>query len=105
MRAVPAVLAATMLLPSIALADPLPAARVIATEAAPAERSTARPDIPCTCRYKGRDIGLGDAICMNGRMARCEMVLNNTSWAFSEEPCPLVSLAPAGWSATVAPKG
>lgn len=47
---------------------------------------------PCTCRAQGRDFELGERACLrtpNGmRMARCTMVLNNTSWEFSDELCP-----------------
>ena len=52
----------------------------------------------CTCRLNGRDIPLGQSACVpgphGGRIATCGMVLNNTSWQFSETPC-VVSLAPA----------
>lgn len=50
----------------------------------------------CTCRYKGQDYGIGESICLNGpggmRMATCSMVLNNTSWKFSEGVCPVSKL-------------
>ncbi|MCK7611521.1 hypothetical protein [Roseibium sediminicola] len=50
-------------------------------------------NVSCTCRYKGQDYGLGESICLKGsdgmRMATCAMVLNNTSWEFSNAPCPL----------------
>ncbi|TYC65828.1 hypothetical protein FMN63_26050 [Stappia sp. BW2] len=50
-------------------------------------------DISCTCRYKGEKYGIGESICLKSpsglRMATCEMVLNNTSWQFSNAPCPL----------------
>jgi hypothetical protein len=51
----------------------------------------------CTCRFQGRDYDLGQNVCMGtpkgARMATCGMVLNNTSWQFSETPC-VVSAAP-----------
>jgi hypothetical protein len=51
----------------------------------------------CTCRFQGRDYDLGQNVCMGtpkgARMATCGMVLNNTSWQFSETPC-VVSRAP-----------
>ena len=53
-------------------------------------------DVPCTCRYKGEDFGLGHSICLNGpdglKVATCSMVLNNTSWQFSNAPCPVTLL-------------
>ncbi|PVB63665.1 hypothetical protein DCO57_02475 [Labrenzia sp. 011] len=56
--------------------------------------------VSCTCRYKGQDYSLGESICLNGsdgsRMATCSMVLNNTSWQFSNAPCPVTRLQPAG---------
>jgi len=55
-------------------------------------------NISCTCRYKGSDYGIGESICLkspNGmKMATCSMVLNNTSWKFSNAPCPLSELKP-----------
>jgi hypothetical protein len=45
----------------------------------------------CTCRLNGRDIPLGQNACIpsprGARIATCGMVLNNTSWQFSETPC------------------
>ena len=53
----------------------------------------------CTCRSQGRDYELGKSVCLqspNGpRIATCGMVLNNTSWQFSDTPC-VVSQGPAG---------
>jgi hypothetical protein len=52
----------------------------------------------CTCRSQGRDYDLGKSVCLStpkgARIATCGMVLNNTSWQFSETPC-VVSEAPA----------
>lgn len=51
----------------------------------------------CTCRWQGRDYDLGQSVCLASpkgpRIATCGMVLNNTSWQFSETPC-VVSKAP-----------
>ena len=51
----------------------------------------------CTCRAQGRDFQLGQTVCLttpNGaRLATCGMVLNNSSWQFSDAPCT-VSVAP-----------
>ena len=52
----------------------------------------------CTCRSQGRDYELGKSVCLQSakgaRIATCGMVLNNTSWQFSETPC-VMSEAPA----------
>lgn len=51
----------------------------------------------CTCRSQGRDYELGKSVCLQSpkgpRIATCGMVLNNTSWQFSDTPC-VVSEAP-----------
>ncbi|MBI1383941.1 MAG: hypothetical protein GC150_03400 [Rhizobiales bacterium] len=51
--------------------------------------------IPCTCRYKGADIAVGDTICMRTAKglvrATCSRVLNNTSWTITREPCDATS--------------
>jgi hypothetical protein len=45
----------------------------------------------CTCRAQGREFQLGERACLttpNGaRLATCGMVLNNSSWEFSDTPC------------------
>jgi len=45
----------------------------------------------CTCRSQGRDYELGKSVCLptpkGARIAICGMVLNNTSWQFSDTPC------------------
>jgi len=52
----------------------------------------------CTCRSQGRDYELGKSVCLQtpkgARIATCGMVLNNTSWQFSDTPC-VVSEVPA----------
>jgi len=52
----------------------------------------------CTCRSQGRDYELGKSVCLQtpkgARIATCGMVLNNTSWQFSDTPC-VISEAPA----------
>ncbi|MBD1546285.1 hypothetical protein [Roseibium aggregatum] len=57
-----------------------------------------KPVVNCTCRYRGTNYNLGDAVCLNGpsgpRMATCDMVLNNTSWSFSKTPCPTARMTP-----------
>jgi hypothetical protein len=59
--------------------------------------ATTAASADCTCRFQGRDYDLGQNVCLTtpkgARMATCGMVLNNTSWQFSETPC-VVSKAP-----------
>ena len=52
----------------------------------------------CTCRFGGRDFELGASVCLpttaGGRLAKCAMVLNNTSWNISSAPCPAAQAFP-----------
>lgn len=45
----------------------------------------------CTCKYVGGDVKQGDTACIKtakGKsLARCEKVLNNTSWRVLDQPC------------------
>jgi len=54
----------------------------------------------CTCRSINGDIAEGQTACIKtakGMMlARCERVLNNTSWTMLETPCPVTQREPAG---------
>ena len=56
----------------------------------------AGPNGECTCRYKGGDVAEGKTVCMQtakgSTLARCDRVLNNTSWKFLDEPCPTAEL-------------
>ena len=53
----------------------------------------------CTCRSQGRDYELGKIVCLQtpkgARIATCGMVLNNTSWQFSDTPCVISELPEA----------
>jgi hypothetical protein len=53
-----------------------------------------------TCRALGRHFELGQTACLatpNGpRLATCAMVLNNSSWQFSEVPCTVSDVSPPG---------
>lgn len=53
----------------------------------------------CTCRAQGREFDLGQTVCLAGpkgpRLATCGMVLNNTSWQFTETPCAMSAAPPA----------
>jgi putative hemolysin len=60
----------------------------------PAEPAQAAVHNPadCYCRAQGKMFAVGETICLRTsegpRMAQCGMVLNNTSWRFTERPCP-----------------
>jgi hypothetical protein len=55
------------------------------------------PDIPCICLFQGRQFHLGDIVCMQTHLGtvltRCELVLNNTSWMPSQQPCEISSVS------------
>ncbi len=57
----------------------------------------AGPD--CKCRSNGEVFVQGEHTCIKTnqgfRLARCDMVLNNTSWVVVGDSCPLSSLSPA----------
>ena len=50
----------------------------------------------CPCRYPGGIAPPGAVICLevDGKrsLARCDMVLNNSSWRFLGESCPIAAL-------------
>jgi hypothetical protein len=52
----------------------------------------------CTCRYFGQDYHLGETVCLRGpngsRLARCSMLLNNTTWTPLKQECPTTRLLP-----------
>jgi hypothetical protein len=54
--------------------------------------------IPCRCRFRGNAYRLGDTVCMSTplgvQLARCDLLLNNTSWVPMGVPCTM-SLLPA----------
>lgn len=62
----------------------------------PASAATAGPNGDCTCRYQGGDVVEGQTVCMKTAkgmaLARCDRVLNNTSWKFLDQPCPTANL-------------
>jgi len=82
---VPTVLIAPMLAPLPALAEP-------GFKAENAARA-----IPCTCRFKGADIPVGQTMCLdlpNGPvLAQCDRVLNNTAWKTLQQGCPTPGLS------------
>lgn len=50
----------------------------------------------CTCRGNGTDIPEGETVCLRTasgmKLARCERVLNNTSWKILDSDCPTAQL-------------
>ena len=56
------------------------------------------PNVPCRCRFFGTYFELGQTVCMRTpdgpRLARCSMMLNNTSWDISRESCPQARMTP-----------
>jgi len=56
--------------------------------------AVAGPD--CTCRANGRDYKQGQVLCIESKLRRCEMYLNNTSWKVISDNCPLTqAISPA----------
>ena len=49
--------------------------------------------IPCLCRFQGQKYLLGETVCMSTPvgvvLARCDLMLNNTSWVPTHTPCTL----------------
>jgi len=52
----------------------------------------------CTCRSRDVVANEGEVVCLNTplgqRLARCDKVLNNTSWTFLQGACPTASRTP-----------
>jgi hypothetical protein len=52
--------------------------------------------IPCRCRHRGSAYRLGEEVCMSThlgvQLARCDLVLNNTSWIPTGVPCTMSRL-------------
>ena len=59
---------------------------------APALQAQWHDHANCICRALGRTFTVGQNACLQTpagpRIAECGMVLNNTSWQFTERPCP-----------------
>ena len=53
----------------------------------------------CQCLYQGKKFEQGEFVCIRvdgaTRLARCDMLLNNSSWTFLKGGCPTARLAPA----------
>jgi hypothetical protein len=84
------------------VAATLPLSALLADTPAPGEAWRTSPfhavpnaatgrNIPCVCVYRGKEYRLGDAVCMNTHVGtvvtRCDLNLNNTTWAPTTEPC------------------
>jgi hypothetical protein len=52
--------------------------------------------IPCRCRFKDRAYRLGELVCMPTALgsvfARCDLLLNNTSWVPTGTPCQVSAI-------------
>jgi hypothetical protein len=46
----------------------------------------------CKCRANGHNYNQGQILCILGKLARCEMNLNNSSWKVIAPACPEASL-------------
>ena len=51
----------------------------------------------CTCRANGVSYKQGQIICIRGKLAKCDMNLNNSSWKIIAPTCPEANL----WSTPV----
>ena len=74
----------------------VPALAVMAAPALAAEGSG------CRCLYQGKSFDQGELVCIHvggkTRLARCGMLLNNSSWQFVQNGCPsaLMTVLPPG---------
>ena len=70
--------------------------------------SPAAADPNCICRARGKEFELGQSTCLPSpkgpRIATCGMVLNNTSWQFTDTPC-VISQAPPAKPGALAGRG
>lgn len=69
-----------------------------------AQPALSAPD--CTCRGNGQNIPEGQTVCLKtasgNKLARCERVLNNTSWKMLGEECPVAQLPrQSAWPAAI----
>lgn len=46
----------------------------------------------CKCRFNGTMYKLGEIACIRGKLSKCELNLNNTSWKKIANECPQVEL-------------
>ncbi|WP_293858870.1 hypothetical protein [uncultured Alsobacter sp.] len=81
------------LLAIVTIAIPANLAPVSVTAHEVVRRPDAGPQLPpCTCRANGQDFQMGEVACLRtsqgARLARCVMVLNNSSWETIQQSCP-----------------
>ena len=62
---------------------------LLAAIALAASTATAAAGEECTCRYFDQRVEIGAVACINGKLAQCLMFLNNPSWKFIGDTCPL----------------
>jgi hypothetical protein len=52
----------------------------------------------CQCLYQGKEFDQGALVCIRvdgtARLARCDMLLNNSSWTFLKTGCPTAAATP-----------
>jgi hypothetical protein len=52
----------------------------------------------CQCLYQGKKFEQGQLVCIKvdgaSHLARCDMILNNSSWSFLQTSCPTALLTP-----------
>lgn len=46
----------------------------------------------CKCRADGQQYSQGQILCLRGKLQRCEMALNNSSWKVIADICPLAHI-------------
>lgn len=76
---------------------PVPKAWILGVALGLLAAADARAEPPiCTCRYGGLSYQLGTCVCIvtpNGQQrACCNKVLNNTSWSFKGNICPIAEV-------------
>lgn len=74
--------------PAAPLVLTLGLAVLLAAAAAPARSVSGDAYRDCRCLAQGERFRIGERICLRGRIAVCDRVLNNTSWRLTEETCP-----------------
>ena len=52
----------------------------------------------CRCLYQGKFFSQGETVCIRvdgrAKLARCDMMLNNSSWTFLKSGCPSAMMTP-----------
>ncbi|MDX1717888.1 MAG: hypothetical protein R3287_13345 [Anderseniella sp.] len=63
-------------------------ALVLSAAAAMAGSAPSLADPNCRCRLYGEYFDIGSVMCIRGKLRRCEMNQNNTSWKQIGDICP-----------------